>query len=1110
MQPVDSHRLVRRFIELPQEKRRLFLDGLRQEGIEFPVLPIAACGGLADRDLASYAQRRMWFLWQLDSRSGAYNLPLAVRLTGPLDRQALERAFTLLIDRHETLRTVFRRLPDGSLRQVRGARPIDIEAEDLDGLAEDEQAHRVAGEAEAHSVRPFDLEAGPLLHVKLLRLSEQEHVLLLCLHHIVADGWSLNVLIDEFSRLYEACALGSEPDLPELPIQYSDYALWQRCWLEAGELERQLTYWRAALAGDAPVLELPFDHARPAVSTFRGARHCFEIDVATTEALRRLAQQHSATLFMTLLASFQALLYRYSSQADIRVGVPVANRNRVETERLIGCFVNTQVLKADVDGLMSFDDLLRQVRQTALQAQAHQELPFEQLVEALQPERSLSRNPLFQVMYNHQSTVTDIETLRTGAGLVLGRIEWQSRVAQFDLSLTTLEKQGGLAATLSYATDLFEAETMARLATHFGHLLVGIIRDPQRRIGELPLLGSDEGALQRVEWNRTEAGYPNERCIHELIEAQVERTPDAAALLFDNETLTYRELNRRANRLAHRLVTLGVAAEARVGIAVERTPEMVIGLLAILKAGGAYVPLDPEYPPERLAYMIEDSGVRWLLTQSPLLERLPPSDSVRTLCLDRHDGYSDEEIDPARRVHPENVAYVIYTSGSTGRPKGVAIAHRNTAALIHWSHQVYSKSDLQGVLAATSLCFDLSVWELFVTLAGGGYIVLADNALALPTLPARDRVRLINTVPSAIEALWHAQGIPNSVRIVNLAGEPLKQSLVDCLYGLESVDHVYDLYGPSEDTTYSTFTRRERGGKPNIGRPVANTKSYLLGAALELMPVRVAGELYLGGAGTARGYHGRPALTAERFIPNPFDETECRGGRLYRTGDLARHRLDGVIEYVGRVDQQVKVRGFRIELGEIEAKLREQRTVHEAVVVAKETPVGLQLVAYVVPAASAEQIAQHSYSEVLRTALKAALPDYMVPAHFMVMEQLPLMPNGKLDRKALPPLDTSQLGRIFVPPATDLERRIAAIWGELLGVPRVGLADNFFELGGHSLLATQVIARIQGELGVELPVMTLFQANTLQAFAQSVAGCAPSTAEDIDELRNFMTELEAV
>lgn len=1119
MQPVDSHRLVRRFIELPPEKRRLFLEGIREEGIDFTVLPIPSLGGLADRDAASYAQRRMWFLWQLDRQSAAYNLPMAIRLTGILDQPALERAFALLVARHEPLRAVFRSLPDGSLQQMQGTQPICIETQEIDGLAEDEEVHRVAAEAESHALRPFDLEAGPLLHVKLLRLSAEEHVLLLCLHHIVADGWSLNILLEEINYLYDACVRGEKPDLLELPIQYCDYALWQRSWLEAGEMERQLTYWRSTLSDESPVLELCADHPRPAKSSFRGARHLFDIEAETTEGLRSLAKQHGATLFMTLLASFQALLYRYSGQTDIRVGVPIANRNRVETERLIGCFVNTQVLKADVNGQMLFSDLLRQVRHTALQAQAHQELPFEQLVEALQPQRSLSHHPLFQVMYNHQSNVAAVETLHPGSGLVLKRIEWQSRVTQFDLSLATQEQSDGLTAALVYATDLFDAETIATLARHWRRLLREIVWNPQQRISDLSLL-SDEETLQLLEWNCALTGSPRECCIHELIEAQVEKTPDAVALVFGSDELTYRELDTRANRLAHRLIALGVGAEVSVGIAVDRSLEMMIGLLAILKAGGAYVPLDPEYPQERLAYMVEDSGVDLVLTQSALLGRLRLGEAVRTLCLDRHDSYTDETRKPIDRAYPENLAYVIYTSGSTGRPKGVAVAHRNTVALIHWSHQIYGESDLQGVLAATSLCFDLSVWELFVTLSGGGYAVLAANVLALPTLPARDRVRLINTVPSAIDTLWRSQGIPDSVRIVNLAGEPLQQSLVDTLYGRDSLHHVYDLYGPSEDTTYSTYARRERGGKANIGRPIGNTRCYLLGSALELAPVRVAAELYLGGSGTARGYHARPALTAERFIPNPFDASERGGGRLYRTGDLARYRPDGAIEYVGRLDHQVKIRGFRIELSEIEAKLLEQPMVREAAVMAQETPAGQQLVGYVVPAAEHALLfvvdderginEQRAYIDALQATLKSALPDHMVPAHIVLLKELPLAPNGKMNRKALPKPEAGQLRQTYIAPVTELEGRIAAIWAELLGVQRVGLTDNFFELGGHSLLATQVTARIQSELGVQISVATLFQANTLQAYAQSLAGCRQSSAADIDELRGLLTELEAV
>jgi len=1079
MNAEKSLMLARRFIELPQDKRRLFLDGLRAEGIDFSLFPIPAGVPAQDRDVLSYAQQRMWFLWQLDPQSGAYNLPGAVRLAGVLNRDALDRAFASLVERHETLRTVFQRQADDSLQRIALKASVSVEFADLSALPVFEREQAVAQEAERQSLLPFDLATGPLLRVKLLRLADQQHVLLLTLHHIVSDGWSMNVLIDEFIRCYDAHDCGDQPQLPALPIQYSDYALWQRRWLEAGEQERQLDYWQNQLGVEHPVLELPTDYPRPAMPSHRGTRHEFVIEPQLADQLRALAQQHNVTLFMLLLGAFNVLLHRYTGQSDMRVGVPIANRNRGEVEGLIGFFVNTQMLRTQVDGQTRVADLLLAIKETALGAQAHQDLPFERLVEALKLERSLSHNPLFQVMYNHQSNVADITAVKTASGLELGLIEWEGRTTQFDLTLDTYEKAGTLKAALTYANDLFNAETIARMAGHWTNLLRGMLNDAQQRIGELPLL--DEAQYQTIvhDWNRPESSYPQALCIHQLIAARAAEMPDALAVTFGVQQLTYRQLDSRANQLAHKLIELGVGPEVRVGVALQRSSEMLVALLAVLKAGGAYVPLDPDYPAERVAYMFDDSCALVLLTERELAASLPVAPTTQVVLMESGDwlaGYPVTE--PEQTVTPDNLAYVIYTSGSTGQPKGVAIAHRNVLALIHWSQQVYSRDDIQGVLASTSICFDLSVWELFVTLAGGGSIIIARNALELADLPARDRVRLINTVPSAIAALSRTGQIPPSVKIINLAGEPLKQSLVDALYQQPSIEHVYDLYGPSEDTTYSTWTRREAGGQASIGRPVHHTASYVLDADLQPVPVGVAAELYLAGAGISRGYLSRPGMTAEKFVPNPF---AADGERLYRTGDLVRYRVDGVLEYIGRIDHQVKVRGFRIELGEIEARLLQQDAVRELAVLAQDGPSGQQLVAYIVPTdvSITTDDAQTLLRETLKAALRTHLPDYMVPAHVLFLEQLPLTPNGKLDRKALPTVDVTQQLREHIAPHTEVEKALAAIWQDMLGIEGVGLEDNFFELGGDSIVSMQVVSRAR-QAGILLSPKDVFQHQTIR------------------------------
>ncbi|WP_341796513.1 MULTISPECIES: non-ribosomal peptide synthase/polyketide synthase [unclassified Pseudomonas] len=1082
--------LVQRFIGLPSAQRKLFLEKLASKGMSLAQLPIPQTRQNAEWLPLSYAQQRQWFLWQLEPQSSAYNIPAALRFSGELDIAALQRSFEVLIGRHEILRTTFSLEDEQAVQVVHASLKFELAVESV--ASQEPGILQACLEAEAR--QPFDLQHGPLLRAKLLKLAPQEHVLVLTLHHIVADGWSMPVMVEDLLRLYEGASQGHDIQLPPLPIQYADYAIWQRAWMEAGEKDRQLEYWQAQLGDEQPVLELPTDRPRPALHSQQGARLEIPLPAELTSSLKRLAQQQGVTPFMLLLASFQTLLHRYSGQSDIRVGVPIANRNRVETERLAGFFVNTQVLRAEFGLNITFAELLEQVRQRALGAQAHQDLPFEQLVEALQPERSLSLSPLFQVMYNHQSQ-TRQDTARTLPGLVMEELAWGSHIAKFDLALDTFDHESGISAALTYATDLFDAPTIERMAAHWVNLLASIVTQPNQPVAGLSMLDGQE--LQRVlrDWNSTQADYHADQCMHQLFETQAKATPDAPALLFAEQELSYAQLNERANQLAHRLRQQGVGPDVLVGIAMERTPDMVVGLLAILKAGGAYVPLDPEYPQDRIEYMLKDSQSILLLSQSHLLARMPEEFHARTLLLDQLSLASYPTTDPVCITQPGNLAYSIYTSGSTGKPKGVLIEHRNVTALIGWAHGVYSQQDLCGVLASTSICFDLSVWELFVTLSAGGYVVLAANALELPHLAAKERVQLINTVPSAIKMLHETGGLPATVRTINLAGEALKQSLVDDLYATGHVQQVYDLYGPSEDTTYSTFTLRAAHGKANIGRPIANSSVYLLSDAVAPVPVGVNGELYMAGAGLARGYLGRPGLTAERFIPDPFDEQG--GGRMYRTGDLARYQAGGLIEYVGRIDHQVKIRGFRIELGEIEARLQAHETVREAVLLAQDGPSGKQLVGYVVPvdeALTGTPAQQSSLRDALRSRLKQNLPEYMVPAQLLFLAKLPLTPNGKLDRKALPQPDVSHFQASHVAPRSELEREIAAVWASVLKLEKVGITDNFFELGGDSIISLQVVSRAR-QAGVQFTPKQLFQYQTVQGLA-SVARLADNLAID--------------
>jgi amino acid adenylation domain-containing protein len=771
------------------------------------------------------------------------------------------------------------------------------------------------------------------------------------------------------------------------------------------------------------------------------------------------------------------LLLRHTGQEDLLVGSPIAGRIRVETEGIFGLFVNTLVLRANMSGNPTFRELLQRVREVALGAYAHQELPFEKLVEELRPERRLGHNPIFQVMFVLQNMPTSGINL---GGLTLEPFRIDCELSMFDLSLFMFEVEGQLVANFEYTTDLFESASIQRMAERFRTLLEGIVARPDDRIGFLPLLPASERQQVLREWNATGRPYPRHQCIHQLFEEQARLNPQALALVCGRQGLSYGELNRRANILAHHLRELGIGPEVLVGVCTERRWELVVGLLAVLKAGGGYVPLDPRYPTERLAFMLEDSGAPVLLTQRKLLASLPGYGG-QVVYLDEFNWTPSptDEGSVESMVGPGHLAYVIYTSGSTGRPKGVAIEHCSAVMLIHWAREVYAPEELRGVLFSTSTCFDLSVFELFATLSAGGKVILAENALQLAELPAAEQVTLVNTVPSAMAELVRMGGVPRGVRVVNLAGEPLKPALVDEIYGLGTVAKVYDLYGPSEDTTYSSCALRRLGGVATIGRPIANTQFYLLDRNGQPVPVGVTGEIYIGGEGLTRGYLRRPELTAERFVPNPFNGD--RGARLYRTGDLARYRADGNLEFLGRMDHQVKIRGFRVELGEVEAMLAQHPSVKEATACAREDlPGDKRLVAYVVA-----NPGQSALAEELRRFLKEKVPDHMVPAAFVTLERLPLTPSGKVDRRALPapPEARADVQNDYVAPRTPTERTLVQIWSEVLRVRPLGIHDNFFELGGHSLLAMQVVSRLRDAFQVELPLRSLFECPTVAGLA---------------------------
>jgi amino acid adenylation domain-containing protein len=1024
----------------------------------------------------SFAQQRLWFLEQLEPGRPTYNIPLAQRAEGELRVEILAAALAEVGRRHEALRTVFASMDGEPFQVICPADPFPLSVVDLSALPVPVREAAARTLAAEEAARPFDLALGPLLRTRLLRLESADHAILLTMHHIVSDGWSMGVLVREAAELYRALGAGEMPRLPELPVQYADFAVWERGRQQGEVLERQIAYWRGQLAGLPPLLELPTDRPRPPVQSFRGGNRGVRLAPELAASLRDQARSEGATLFMGLLAGFQALLGRLSGQEDLAVGTPTAGRGHLETEGLIGFFVNTLVLRGDLSGSPAFRGLLERTRETMLAAHMHQEIPFERLVEELAPERSLAHSPLFQVMLALQNLPDEASSL---GALRMRPLEGDGgATAKFDLTLAFWEDAGELVGNLEYSTDLFDAGTIDRLGERFERLLSAAVAGPEVPVVDLPLLSGAERTQVLVEWNGTGAPVGGELCLHELFAARAEEIPLAVALIDGERELSYGELAGEAHRLAHHLRSLGVGPERIVGVCLERTAETVVTLLAVLEAGGAYLPLDPAHPRARLERVLADSGAAVVVTQESLADRLPWNGPVVVLERDRAAIARHPDHRPTTSVSRENLAYVLFTSGSTGTPKGVAITHRSGVEMVRWAAGVFSPEDLSGVLAATSLSFDLSVFELFVPLSAGGTVILAANALALPGLPAAHRVRLINTVPSALAELVHTGGLPAGVRTVNLAGEPLPRALADRIWATGTVEALWNLYGPSEDTTYSTYAwvERESSSAPRIGRPISATRAYVVDRRDQPVPVGVAGELWLGGAGLARGYLGRPDLTAERFIPDPFSGGP--GVRLYRTGDLVRWLPDGELDYLGRIDHQVKVRGFRIELGEIEATLAAHPEVREAVVLAREDqPGNRRLVAYLVGGVEAAGLREH---------LSGRLPEYMIPSFFVALDALPRTPNGKVDRKALPAPggDRAAQETAYVAPRDTFELELVRLWEETLGVQPIGVQDSFFTLGGHSLLAVRLVARMSRRLGRALPLLELFQNPTIESLAR--------------------------
>ncbi|MBW4564792.1 MAG: amino acid adenylation domain-containing protein [Mojavia pulchra JT2-VF2] len=1033
----------------------------------------------------SFAQQRLWFLSQLEPNSSAYNIPTAVRLTGKLNIAALSKSLNEIIRRHEILRTTFT-VVDGEAIQVIGkGENFTFSVIDLQALSEEKKQQEVLNLAALEAQKPFDFLQGQLLRASLLQLAETDYVVLLTMHHIVSDGWSTGIFIKELTALYTAFSQGQASPLPELPIQYADFATWQRRWLQGEVLQTQLDYWKQQLGGNLPILELPSDRPRPPIPSKNGATQPFHLSQSLTEKLKDLSKQEGVTLFMTLLAAFKVLLYRYTQQEDIIVGTPIANRNRAEIEGLIGFFVNTLVLRTNLGNNPSFRELLQQVREVTLGAYAHQDLPFERLVEELQPGRDLSHSPLFQVMFVLQNATTEPIKLPE---LTLQELRLEKNTAKFDLTLSLSETETGLQGDLEYNTDIFNADKITRMWSHFQVLLEGIVSNPQQCLSELPLLTANEQHQLLVEWNNTEIDYPQDQCIHQLFEAQVEKTPDAVAVVFENQQLTYRELNTRANQLAHYLQKLGVRPEVLVGICVERSLEMVAGLLGILKAGGAYVPLDPAYPKERLGYMLADTQVSVLLTQKHLLDTLP-AHSAQTVYLDQDENLfvTQSTANPISQATSENLAYVIYTSGSTGKPKGAMNTHKGLGNRLLWMQDTYQLTASDRVLQKTPFSFDVSVWEFFWPLLTGASLVIAkpgghQDSRYLVQLIAQEKITTIHFVPSMLQVFLEETELEQcgSLKRVICSGEALSFDLQQRFFERFNAE-LHNLYGPTEaaiDVTYWACQPNSNEKTVPIGRPIANTQIYILDKHLQPVPIGVSGELHIGGVGLARGYWNKPELTQEKFISSPFES----GHFLYKTGDLARYLPKGDIEYLGRIDHQVKLRGFRIEIGEIEAAIHQHPEIREVVVIVTEDRQDAKrLVAYVVPQSTDISVLE------LRNFLKAKLPDYMIPSAFVVLEEFPLTSNGKIDRRALPVPDTIQQSEentsLILTPVQEI---LAGIWADILAIKQVRIHENFFELGGHSLLATRVISQIRKVFKVELPLRCLFESPTVAELAEEI------------------------
>jgi amino acid adenylation domain-containing protein len=1041
-----------------------------------------------ERITLSFGQERLWFLYQMDPANPFYNLNTAARLMGALDIDALERSINEIISRHEVLRTRFQTFDGQPFGVVDSTLELTIEVTNLLGLPPAEREPEALKFSSEYFQRPFDLGHGPLIRASVLKLGERNYLLLLSMHHIIFDGWSIGILFRELASLYESYSARKPGALPELPLQYSDFALWQRQWLQGETLKNHLTFWKDYLSGANAILDLPADHPRPQAQSFRGARQSFRIPSRVAGPIKSLTQQERATLFAVLLSAFQTLLYRYTNQEDITIGTPVANRNRVEIESLIGFFVNTVAIRTDLSGNPTFRQLLARVRETMLEVQPHQEIPLERVIEEVRPRRELNRAPLFQVMFVLQNA--PLPQLKI-ADLTLEPTEIDNRTAKFDLTLYMRETGQELVGSLAYNTDLFESTSIARMIACFQNLLESVAANADQPLLKLALLTAAQRQQLLTEYNQTDETYLCDRLPHQLFEAEAGARPDALALVYEKQNLTYEELNKKANQLAHYLRSMGVGPEVPVGICMEPSVDTIIGILGIIKAGGAYVPIDPSLPKERADFILDDARAPVLLTRQNLLDKFSGCKArVIDVDADRQAIAGCSDRNPGGDAGPDNLIYIIFTSGSTGTPKGVAIEHRQLLNYIYAVRQRLQLPFPASYATVSSIAADLGNTCIFPSLCFGGslHIISPDRAsdpYALAEYFQEHDIDCLKIVPSHLSALLtSAQSehlIPRK-RLI-LGGESSGWNLIEKLRALAPHCMIFNHYGPTESTVgVLTCKAEERLSDESatvpIGRPIGNVKVYLLDRYLEPVPIGIPGELYIGGLGLARGYFNRPQLAAEKFIPNPFSHEP--GARLYRTGDLAHYGPSGNIEFLGRVDDQVKIHGFRIELGEIEAVLDQHSSIRESLVTTYDALGAKAVAAYIVFNGEAEVAIAD-----LRSYIRKRLPEYMIPSAFVTLDSLPRLPNGKINRKALPAPDhtTPEAKTAYEPPVSSVEEELAEIWIKLLGVERIGIRDNFFDHGGHSLLATQLVARIYDAFQVSIPLRSIFEKNTIVELA---------------------------